>query len=120
MTETFRFYKNDHNEWYVDLPSWTGDPAELEMVKGADTMLDTVSNQTRECFIAMSDQQFDDAEILILQFARPENLGGGGDYLLQSYQGNELNHEVWLCAVVQFVFKYLPSLIYFSKVERVG
>jgi len=34
---TFRFYK-DTDGWFVDLPEWTGEKWELEMVSGADTL----------------------------------------------------------------------------------
>ncbi|MEE1884370.1 DUF6717 family protein [Pedobacter flavus] len=113
MTETFRFYKDQKNEWFIDLPEWEGSIAQLEMVEGADTMLDIISNNTRECFLKISDESFDGAEVLELQYARTNGEGGGGDYLLKFYNGQEINQKVWLCEVTKWLFRYLPDKIYF-------
>ena len=40
------FYKEETNRWYVDLPCWSGLKEDLEMVEGADLMLDILSNYT--------------------------------------------------------------------------
>jgi hypothetical protein len=117
MTQTFRFYKNEDNEWYIDLPGWTGSIDDLEMVQGADSMLDIVSENTNECFLEMSDQSFDGAEVLKLERARIESLGGGGDYILEKYQLETINHKIWLCEVTRHVFNRLPDKIYFKKIK---
>jgi hypothetical protein len=38
--KTFKFEKEKDNRWYIILPEWTGEKEELEMVCGADSMLD--------------------------------------------------------------------------------
>ena len=38
------FVKEEDNRWYIDLPNWEGDKADLEMVMGADTLLEYISN----------------------------------------------------------------------------
>lgn len=116
MTQTFRFYKEANSRWYIDLPEWTGSKDELEMVEGADTMLDIVSGQTNECFLRMSDENFENAEVLVLEKTRIPNHGGGGDYLLETYEGETILHRMWLCEVTEYVFKALPQYIYFKKV----
>ena len=118
MTATFRFYKDQRGEWYIDLPGWEGSKAQLEMVEGADTMLDIVSNYTNECFLKMSDKPFDGAEILALTYARTNDQGGGGDYILNEYNRETVNHMMWLCEVTKHVFKGLPAFIYFMKCEN--
>ncbi len=50
----FRFYKDELNRWYVDLPEWEGDQAELEMVCGADTMLDILAQGDGEVRLTLS------------------------------------------------------------------
>ena len=40
---TFRFNKEEDNRWFVDLPEWEGEKDELEMVLGADMLLDIIS-----------------------------------------------------------------------------
>ena len=39
----YKFYKEETGRWYVDLPEWEGEKAELEMVLGADTFLEILS-----------------------------------------------------------------------------
>ncbi|MBC6112290.1 hypothetical protein H7U22_17845 [Pedobacter sp. CCM 8938] len=64
----------------------------------------------------MADERLDEAEMLTLTYVREENLGGGGDYLLETYKGDLKNHKLWLCGVTEFVFKHLPERIYFREV----
>lgn len=118
MTKIFRFYKDANGEWFIDIPEWNGPKAELEMVEGADSMLDIVSENTNECFLKMSDQSFHGAEELRLERARIQNHGGGGDYLLEKYQSETIKHKMWLCEVTRHVFNGLPNIIYFKTVIR--
>jgi hypothetical protein len=114
MTETFRFYKSKSNDWYIDLPGWTGSVEELAMVQGADTMLDTVSGYTNECYLKISDEPFEGAEVLRLASSRTDSFGGG-DYILEKYESETINHKMWLCEVTRYVFDALPDCIYFKK-----
>jgi hypothetical protein len=118
MTETFRFYKTESDDWYIDLPGWTGSIDELAMVQGADTMLDTVSGHTNECYLKISDKPFEGAEVLKLASSRTDSFGGGGDYVLEKYKSETINHKMWLCEVTRHVFKALPDNIYFEREER--
>ncbi|WP_343691922.1 DUF6717 family protein [Chitinophaga sp.] len=111
MKKIFRFYKTDKGSWYIDLPEWTDGIEALQMVEGADTMLDTVSNQARECYLELSDSPFENADVLLLR----ENLEAsitGGIYLMPHYKGTEINQQMWLCGVTTFVFNGLPEKIY--------
>jgi len=117
VTKIFRFYKYENSEWYIDLPEWSVSKAELEMVHGADTMLDMVSGYSNECYLKFSDQPFNGAEVLQLEHARIQNYGGGGDYTLEKYQLETINHNMWLCEVMRHVFNGLPNSIYFKLVE---
>jgi len=111
MKKTFRFYKTDAGSWYIDLPEWTDGIEALQMVEGADTMLDTVSNYGRECYLELSDMPFEGADVLVLQESLQDSITGG-IYLMPYYKGNEINHQMWLCGVTEFVFKALPEKIY--------
>jgi len=37
------FYKETTGEWYIDLPDYPGPKEDLQMVLGADKMLDPIS-----------------------------------------------------------------------------
>lgn len=117
MKQTFRFYKTPANRWYVDLPEWEGEIAELEMVMGADTMLAMISESADECHLAVSDEPFDGADNIKLIEDLRHSIGGG-NYLLETYKGESINQEMWLCAVTEFVFQYLPEHIYISPVSK--
>lgn len=115
VRRNFEFYKNEKNEWYLNLPEWNGDPEDLQMVEGADKWLDLVSNNVSTVKLTLSDKQFDSAEVLTLLRIREENFGGGGIYFLESYQDKEVGLKLWLCEVTKFVFNAIPQKIYFSK-----
>lgn len=116
MTKNFRFYKELDGRWYVELPDWNGPKEDLEMVQGADTMLDLISGTAPECYLKLSDVPFEQAELLELEHTPEPNLGGGGDYLLDKYEGETTLLRIWLCEVTNYVFKGLPERIYFKKV----
>jgi hypothetical protein len=116
MERAIRFYKNAKHEWYADIPEWGGDLADLQMVEGADELLNWIAAAENECKLLMADDRIADAEILDLVYIREENLGGGGDYLLENFRGEFKNHKLWLCKVTEFVFKQLPERIYFKEI----
>jgi len=111
---TYRFYKTDAYRWYVDIPEWKGLQDELEMVEGADTMLDYVGLGKKEVVLSLSEEAFLGATELKLIHDCNDDLGGG-IYLLENYEGEMLNQELWLCEVTNWVFGKLPPVIYFKK-----
>jgi hypothetical protein len=113
---TYRFYK-DSEGWFVDLPEWTGEKWELEMVSGADTFLDILSQGENEVHVTMSKEPFDGCEILHFQeLGRLEGseMGTGAWYFLQNYSGIDYTLKMWLCDVTIFVFGEFPNKIYFK------
>lgn len=102
----FKFYKESNNRWFIDLPDWKGEKDELEMVMGADTMLDILSQGDDIVFLTMSTEPFDNYSYLL---KLKEEVYEGGLYDLIS---NNFNFEVWLCHVTKFVFGDFPKNIY--------
>jgi hypothetical protein len=111
----FEFNKNEKGEWYLDLPEWKGDPEELQMVEGADEWLELLSDGARIVNLLLADEKIENAAMLTLLHVREPNLGGGGDYYLETYQGEKIGLKLWLCEVTRFVFDDLPQRIYFLK-----
>jgi len=114
----YKFYKKTDQwfdeRWYIDLPDWTGDQSDLEMIMGADAMLDIMSEGNKEIFAYISDAHFDGADEL--EFIRmADDIGSGAYYIMKKYKGIEFNIEMWLCDVVLFVFKRFPEKIYIQK-----
>jgi len=115
IMRTFKFYKENTNRWYVDLPEWEGEKDELEMVSGADTFLEILSQGEQTVNVILSTVTFDGSDVLELQ-REDENIGGGW-YQLLEYVGIPYELEMWLCEVTRFVFGELPKKINFCKID---
>jgi hypothetical protein len=112
-----RFYKEDYGGWYIDLPEYLeqgGSKADLAMVAGADTMLDIVANGDTTVTISMDTVPFEGADELLLTRVCEPSIGGGY-YLMPFFEGQKVDHEMWLCAVTEFVFQDLPKRIYVKR-----
>ena len=111
--EQLRFIKDERGKWYVELPDYPGAKADLQMVAGADTMLDIIAEGNKEATLVVSEVDFDGAEILRLETGYREE---HGDYILEKNKHETINHKMWLCPVITYVFKKLPKVIYFKSV----
>ena len=113
-----RFYKDTDNKWYIDLPEWNGEKWELEMVMGADTMLDIAAQGESSVHLNISPEPFESdgleiiSDVLVKIKDTPDI--GGALYKLSTFKGFEYNLEVWLCHVTEFVFGSMPEKIYIA------
>ena len=108
-----RFYKQE-NKWYVDLPNWTGDQDALQMVAGADTMLDIYSNNGDEVLLSISKtpiENYDKLEFVSMA----DDMGEGAYYVMKKHGEEVINLEMWLCAVTLFVFDEYPKELFIKK-----
>ena len=105
-SQILTFEKEHDNNWYVVLPEWDGDHSELQMICGADTMLDIISQGELSVRIVISELPIDRYNFK-LDYDYDEN--GGAWYKLSS---NLHNFNVWLCHITKFVFGHLPMTIY--------
>lgn len=110
MTFNYNFYKTPENRWYIDIPAWTGSNDELEMVSGADTLLDILSQGEGKINLSFSDKSINESIVLKKIKDTPEI--GGALYNLEVYCGIDYNLEIWLCSVTEWIFGYLPNTIY--------
>ncbi len=111
----YKFYKESSGRWYVDLPTWEGSKAELEMVAGADSMLEYMAEGEEFVQLILSEENFEGSDALnIIEECKGDI--GGALYLMTFYKGIQLNLEMWLCDVTKFVFNKFPKIIYISKV----
>ncbi len=60
------FEKEENNNWYVVLPEWEGSKEELQMVSGADTMLDIIAQGNTTVILDMDLVEFEGATHLEL------------------------------------------------------
>jgi len=111
----FKFYKESDGRWYIDLPEWTGSKSELEMVAGADNMLDYMAEGNNEVHAYISETAFEGSDILKLK-GLADDIGNGAYYLMKNYKGIELNLSMWICDVCLFVFNNkFPEQIFISS-----
>ena len=121
MYQIMRFDKTADSRWYADLIEWTGDKEDLEMVMGADTMLDIMCEGNNYVLCVVAPFPFQDADrlerLVICGDKDLSSQGGpsyGAYYKMKSYRGIEFNLQIWLCDVVKFVFGSFPKDIYIS------
>ena len=105
MTAIYRFYKEEH-KWYIQLDDWDGDKEALEMVAGADVMLDILSNSTTEVKLLISTTDFSSKQL--------SKIDDEGNYSYHDLDDNFI-FPVWLCSVAIYVFGEYPSQIFISK-----
>lgn len=114
--KTYTFEKNENNKWFVVLPEflelYPGHEGELQMVFGADTMLDIIAQGEDKVHLTLSLEEFEGCDVLNKMHDTPEV--GGAMYVMPKYKGFEYNLEMWLCGVTEFVFGHLPEKIYLS------
>jgi hypothetical protein len=109
-----RFYKTTEGTWYIDLPDWRGSKGELQMVAGADTLLDEISDGKDDVTLEVSISPQPGFDIM----QKVDNkMWGGADYKLILYHNHAVEKELWLCDVTTFVFNDFPDYIYFKKIE---
>lgn len=97
------------NLWFVQLPYYPGDPTDLIMVKGADTlceMLDTENRNTITVLVSDSEQDCPNCwHKHVLQYIGPVD-----NEVMYELQGLKL--LVRLCEVTKYVFGDFPKTIY--------
>jgi len=107
-----KFKKNWLGRWYIVLPEYIkqgGRKADLEMVCGADKMLDILSNGRRRVKLWVSEQP-DFHYLLHMQQIHEDDMGS-------TYESSEhSNLDIWLCNVTKYVFGgYFPQNIYLNE-----
>lgn len=116
MKHCYNFYKEELT-WYIDLPSWPGDQADLAMVLGADVMLDRLSHNGNFVRLEFADEKISDnvlikdvdLELIPTDLKETAKEMGGA-----FYKDNDLS--VWLCDVTKFVFGTMPEKIWYKAV----
>lgn len=98
------------NNWYVDLPQYGGELGELEMVAGADELLQEIvdqSDKTHQVTLEIVEDKKDSD--IQLYLAELNNVGG----TYKVYSNDKFKtKELWLCNVTKFVFGEHPDEIF--------
>jgi hypothetical protein len=102
------FEKESSDKWYVVLPEWDGSKDDLEMVLGADTLLDIIAQGDNRIEVGFSTERFEGAKYILE--AKEKNCGG----MTYDMHSDLHNFEVWLCYVTKFVFGSFPTKLYIA------
>jgi hypothetical protein len=101
------------DRWYIDLPEWKGPKANLEMVAGADDLLDFLSRGVDRVNVTFADEKIDNGFAL-------KHIGGGV-YEVDMATDADISKaptSIWLCDVTRFIFEGVyPDTIYFRVDE---
>jgi hypothetical protein len=120
----FDFYKESSGRWYIDLPDSPFVKSDLEMVEGADTLLELLAQGEARVTVVFSITPFPESNQLTMY--REGDFEGGGYYHLRSITGLDYTLSVWLCDVTKYVFETeafekgehfrsgMPKVIYFK------
>lgn len=103
--KNLKFVK-ENNQWYIDLPEWEGSKAELEMVAGADTLLDYLAKDKTTVSVLVSETEPDDNAIVL---SKTLDLQNGADYLVNNCPAVD---KLWLCDVTKYVYGYMPEYLF--------
>jgi len=112
----YKFIKTGH-DWYIDLPEFLeqgGSIGDLQMVDGADKMLDMMAGNKSSIILHIDREQFEGADKLTLT-EKCDPYVGGGYYIMEQYEGQEINRTMWLCQVTEFVFGDIPQQIFVKR-----
>ena len=110
MLKIFKFYKEKTNNWFADVPKWKGDKEDLQMVLGADTMLNYIANGKNEITLEISTEPIEQSFKLTL--VKRGTIEGGGYYCVTAPNGQVIVSFAWLCGVLEFVFDNIPEKLY--------
>ncbi|HEX2627541.1 MAG TPA: DUF6717 family protein [Chitinophagaceae bacterium] len=116
---TYKFIK-EGRDWFIDLPEYIeggGSKGDLQMVEGADTMLDMIAEGKDHVSLFIDEISFAGSDELILT-ERCDPYIGGGYYKLKIFEGKEINQDMWLCAVTEYVFGGLPEKIFIKRSDQ--
>ena len=93
-------FKKESGNWYIKLKFWLGPKSALEMVQGADKLLDKLSHQCNAVKLKVYKKPQDDSIKVCL--ITPNKLSNGGNYKIEGPQG--FHKKMWLCNVTRFVY----------------
>lgn len=112
-------FVREDGRWYIDLPEFLaqgGDKADLEMISGADTMLNIIAGEKDKATLQIDIEPFESAnELLLTELCDP--ILGGGYYHINQFENKEVNQDLWLCDVTRFVFGDIPKKIYVKRIK---
>lgn len=109
-----RFVKKEAG-WFVDLHDWDGSHEDLQMIAGADKLLDfAAEGKTEICVRLLRKNTLEPVKIAL---GRRQYSHGGAIYDVLDHTGAQYTSaqlpvsEIWICSVTRFVLHVFPEVI---------
>lgn len=113
------------NRWFADLPELVNqvDIADCEMVSGADTMIEILSNNKKEVTLVLVAERpsiTTDPKYIAAMSKENDNCGYGANYKVVLFESESTTNMVytssaWLCPVTKMIFGEYPDSIYIYR-----
>ena len=109
-----RFVKESAG-WFIDLPDWTGSHDELQMIAGADKLLEFAAQGRNEVNVRLLRKNT--TEPVKIALARRQYSHGGAIYDVIGYTGAKFTSkvlpvdEIWICSVTRYVLHVFPEVL---------
>lgn len=112
------FVKEDNGNWYIDLPQWKGSHGNLQMVAGADRLLDYLlsdGNRVEVQVVKSRDRirEYENNDMSIKCRRVDDNSVYGATYTVLDLENHE--DKMWICPVTLFVLGEYPQYLYIMK-----
>jgi hypothetical protein len=100
--------------WYLKDERWKGDKEALQMVAGADYLLEAIKHKANSVKLRVLTENTITQEDLdgSLLYTHAKALDNRGTYIVPL-----VGWKFWLCSVTEWVFGYMPTDLYFRVVE---
>ena len=106
------FYKLGVNSWFADVHSWTASIMNLQMVMGADELLEYLAKGDRVVRLQISSVPSDG-----LHLKKTDDIYGGANYIIVDGPEDCTVKSVWLCGVNNYFWGGLaPDDIWFKRI----
>lgn len=113
------FVKEKNGNWYIDLPEWQGSHGNLQMVAGADELLDgllTEGNRVSVQVVKAKDEidEYETDANYVKCHRQEECPVYGATYSVAGME--DVVERMWICPVTLFVLGEYPHCLYIKKV----
>jgi hypothetical protein len=110
MNNVFSFYKTAQNRWFYDWPDYERDHNELEMIDGADTLLEHFAHDSKYVNLIVDTIKKRSHYDFIL---KKNTVEAHGCY----YTCDDLDYHVYLCSVMLLIYEDYPDVLYVTVAD---
>ncbi len=93
-------FSKEEGSWYINLKFWPGPKSALQMVQGADRLLDKLSKQSH--YVKLEVYETPQSDAIKATLILPNKLSNGGNYKIEGPK--DYPKKMWLCNVTRYVY----------------